>query len=103
MFFLNWSSLLVVAAALAVVGVWYESARAREAANRVAVDACRRRSLQFLDGTVALTVLRPRLGRGGLRIERTYVFDYAGEGGARSSGFIIMLGDELRHIGFDSD
>ena len=73
--------------------------RAREAANRVAVDACQRRSLQFLDGTVALAKLRPRLREGRLRIERTYVFDYAVAGVERATGFVIMLGHEVQHVG----
>jgi hypothetical protein len=73
--------------------------RAREAANRVAIDACGRRSLQFLDGTVALTKLRPRLDDGRLRIERTYVFDYAVDGVERASGFVIMLGHDVQHVG----
>lgn len=74
--------------------------RAREIANAVAMDACRRRDLQFLDGTVALAGLRPRVGKSGVRIERTYVFDYATGGTERASGFLIMLGQDVLHVGF---
>jgi hypothetical protein len=74
--------------------------RAREAANRIAIDACERRNLQFLDGTVALAKLRLRMGKGGLHIERTYVFDYAIEGTDRATGFVIMLGYDVQHVGF---
>jgi hypothetical protein len=91
--------LTLIGLALAALGIWNDSMRAREAANRVAVDACRRRSLQFLDGTVALAKLRPRFDEGGLRIERTYVFDYAIDGVERASGFVIMLGREVQHVG----
>lgn len=100
---LSLSTLVVVVGAMAVLGMWFEAARAREAANRVAVDACRRRSLQLLDGTVALTGLRPRLGARGLTLERTYVFDYAPGLTGRASGFIIMLGRDVQHVGFESD
>jgi hypothetical protein len=84
---------------LIAFAVWNDGMRAREAANRVAVDACERQSLQFLDGTVALAKLRPRIGKGGLHIERTYVFDYAVDGVHRASGFVVMLGREVRHVG----
>ena len=93
------STLIVLVLVLAAAAFWHEGMRVREVANRIAVDACRRRSLQFLDGTVALTRQRPRIGRGGLRVERTYVFDYTTQGVGRARGFIIMLGDELQHLG----
>ncbi|HEX5420833.1 MAG TPA: DUF3301 domain-containing protein [Gammaproteobacteria bacterium] len=86
--------------ALVALGIWNDSMRAREAANRIAIDACERRYLQFLDGTVSLAKLRPRIDKGGLHIERTYVFDYAIEGTERATGFVIMLGYEVRHVGF---
>jgi hypothetical protein len=100
---LTFSTLGLIVLVLAAVGFWYDGMHVRETANRIAVDACRRRSLQFLDGTVALSKLRPRLDRGGLRIERTYVFDYASGTVARASGFIIMLGHEIQHVGLEND
>lgn len=100
---LSFSTLIGMVLVLAVLGLWYDNARVREAANRIALDACRRRSLQFLDGTVALAGLRLRLDRGGLCIERTYVFDYAAGGVGRASGFVIMRGQEMQHMGLASD
>ena len=100
---MTFSTLILMMLALAAFGAWHEGARIREAANRIAVEACRRRSLQLLDGTVALAKLRPHFDRTGLRIERTYVFDYAVDGAGRSSGFIIMLGDEIQHVGLEHD
>jgi hypothetical protein len=87
---------------VAAYGVWHHSMRVRETANRIALDACRRQSLQFLDGTVALAALRPRLDNG-LKFERTYVFDYTVDGTGRASGFLVMLGHELMHLGLDAD
>ena len=100
---LTFSTLILVVLAFAALGFWYDGWRVREAANRVAMDACRRLSLQLLDGTVALAKLRPRLNRAGLRIERTYVFDYAEGGIARASGFIVMLGDDIQHVGVEKE
>lgn len=101
MIHLSYSLLVAVVLAAAALGYWYDGARAREAANRIAADACRRRSLQLLDGTVALASLRPRLDGRGLRFERTYVFDYAVDGVRRASGFVIMLGQDMLHVGFE--
>lgn len=98
----GFSTLVWLVALLAAAGLWYEGARVREAAQRVAVELCRSRSLQLLDGTVALARLKPVIDRTGLRLERTYVFDYAVDGMGRSSGFVIMLGRELRHVGLES-
>ncbi len=97
----HWTLLFLMLLA-AVIGVWHDSIRVREAANRIAADACRRSNLQMLDGTVALAALRPRFDlSNGLRIERTYVFDYAVDGVLRSTGFIVMLGHVVQHVGFE--
>ena len=101
--YLSRSFIVLVVVLLAAVGIWYASMRARETANRLAADACRRRSLQLLDGTVALSGLRPRLAEGGLRMQRTYVFDFTADGVSRASGFIIMLGPRMQHIGLDDE
>ncbi|MFO7285707.1 MAG: DUF3301 domain-containing protein [Gammaproteobacteria bacterium] len=98
---LSYSLLVTVVIAAALVGYWYDSIRARETANRIAADACERRSFQFLDGTVALVSLRPRIGRHqGVCFERTYTFDYTVDGMLRASGFVILLGQDLQHVGF---
>ncbi|HEX6993686.1 MAG TPA: DUF3301 domain-containing protein [Gammaproteobacteria bacterium] len=98
----DYSTLLFLMLLAAVVGVWHDNIRVREAANRIAADACRRSDLQMLDGTVALAALRPRFDlRNGLRIERTYVFDYAVDGVMRATGFIIMLGHVPQHVGLE--
>lgn len=96
--YLSLSTLIFVVLVLALLGAWQDSARAREAANQFATDVCRRRSLQLLDGTVALASLRPRLDKAGLRIERTYVFDYTADEIARERGLILMVGHEITRI-----
>ena len=102
MIHLTLSKLLVMVLIAVVVILWYDSIRVREEANRIAAEACRRRSLQMLDGTVALAGLRPRFDlRNGLRLERTYVFDYAVDEVFRATGFIIMLGHHVQHLGLE--
>jgi hypothetical protein len=96
---LSLSSLGLACLLIGVAVFWYDSMRVREAANVIAASACSRQGLQFLDGTVALSALRPRLAGGGLRLQRTYVFDYTVDGVLRASGFIIMLGLHLEHLG----
>lgn len=102
MIHLTWSMLSVLVVAAVLLSLWFDNARTREAANRIAAEACERRSLQLLDGTVALVKLRPRWAQGGPRIERTYVFDYSAEPGGRSSGFLIMNGLALEHLGLEA-
>ncbi len=100
---LSLSSLSIAAAVIALAAFWYDSMRAREAANRIAQNTCARQGLQFLDGTVSLAGLRPRLAGGGLRLERTYVFDYTVDGVLRATGFIIMLGRRMQHVGMSGE
>ena len=96
---LSLSSIAVSMAVVALAAFWYDSMRVRETANRIAAATCARQNLQLLDGTVALSSLRPRLAAGGLRLERTYVFDYTLDGVLRASGFVIMLGRRMQHVG----
>jgi len=94
--------LTVLAAGLAVAYVvWHSSLAAREAANRIAREACSRAVVQFLDGTVAFAGFRlersPHDGR--RRLLRTYTFDYTSDGFERSQGFVIMAGRHLEAVG----
>ena len=100
--------LLVVAAAVLSIAykVWQVSLDAREAANRIARDACSRAVVQFLDDTVAFAGFRlarhasAKIGSGrGLRLLRTYTFDYTNDGFERAQGFIILEGNRLEAVG----
>jgi hypothetical protein len=84
----------------AVYGFWHTSLGAREAANRIAREACSRAVVQLLDGTVAFAGFR--LGRDAdrrLTLLRTYTFDYTSDGVERSQGFIVMAGPNLKTVG----
>src|ERR1700735_3403145 len=96
------SAYLLAAACIlaAIYGFWYTSLGAREAANRIAREACSRAVVQLLDGTVAFAGFR--LGRDAGRrftLLRTYTFDYTSDGFERSQGFIVMAGPNLKAVG----
>lgn len=91
----------VLAIALIAAGVffWLDSLRAREHALEAGRSACARYAVQFLDETVAFA--RMSLARkedGGLRILRTYTFEFSDTGNNRRHGTIVMLGDELQDL-----
>jgi hypothetical protein len=97
--------LTVLAGGLALAYlVWHSSLEAREAANRIAREACSRAVVQFLDGTVAFAGFR--LGRSPhdrrRRLLRTYTFDYTSDGFERSQGFVVMAGRHLEAVGLAS-
>lgn len=78
------------------VWFWLDSARAREIATATCAKACKLRGVQFLDQTVSLS----RLGIGrtntGLRLRRTFRFDFSEEGVTRHTGHIVMIGTKLQ-------
>jgi len=91
-------------AAACLLGVayrlWHTSLGAREAANRIAREACSRAVVQLLDGTVAFAGFRlSRVAGGRLTLLRTYTFDYTSDGFERSQGFIVMAGPNLKAVG----
>ena len=91
----------VLAIALIAAGVffWLDSLRARERALEAGRSACERYALQFLDDTVAFARLRlARTEEGGLRIARTYTFEFSDTGNNRRHGAIVMLGAELQDV-----
>lgn len=93
--------LTTAAAVLALAyKVWQVSLDAREAANRIARDACSRAVVQFLDETVAFAGFRlARAADGGRRLLRTYTFDYTNDGFERAQGFIVLAGLRLEAVG----
>jgi len=98
---LGWSTLGLILIAAAVVWFWQSSLAAREHANRAALDACERLSLQFLDGTVAfarMSIVRNSAGR--IALQRTYIFDYTADSIERRQGFVVLTGLHVDSIGY---
>jgi hypothetical protein len=84
----------------ATIWFWHASMSAREQANLAAREACDRLRLVMLDGTVAIMrIWLRRDGRGRLRLERTYGFDYTDDGHRRLRGFVVMLGARVTSVG----
>jgi hypothetical protein len=97
---LGWGALVLLLAATAVVWFLQDSLAARERANAAAMEACRRLSLQFLDGTVAFARLAFTRERGQLALRRTYVFDYTANSIERRQGFVILVGRRVESVGY---
>jgi hypothetical protein len=99
-----WWSLFLAIAALVAAYSWHATLRARELANSVAAETCRKLNVQFLDSTVAFTSLRPaRDLTGRLALRRSYVFDYTEDGVSRRQGFVILRGRDLEAVGLEPD
>jgi len=86
---------------LVIVGAtWHGALRAREQANLVAIETCKRMNVQFLDGTVAFSAMRPtRDAEGNFYWRRSYVFDYTEDGVTRHQGFVVLLGHAVEAVG----
>jgi hypothetical protein len=93
-----WESLLI--AVLLLVAVFFvEGLRVREAAIRIAKEACRMHGLQFLDYTVQGARTRfARDAQGHTRLRRTYRFEFSDDGIGRRAGSVVMLGAQLESL-----
>ncbi len=92
------SALSGILAIILVIWFWLDSARAREMATAICSKACKLRGVQFLDQTVSLS--RMGIGRtnNGLRLRRTFRFDYSEEGMTRHTGHIVIIGIQLQEF-----
>ena len=97
---LGWGALVLLLAIAAVIWFLQDSLATRERANTAATEACRRLSLQFLDGTVAFARLTFTRERGQLALRRTYVFDYTANSIERRQGFVILVGRRIESVGY---
>lgn len=101
---LGWTALVFLIAAALLAWFWQDSLAARERANRAAMEACARLSLQFLDGTVAFA--RLQLIRGthkAFSLRRTYVFDYTANSIERRQGFVVLTDRRVDTVGYARD
>jgi hypothetical protein len=93
-------SLLAIFIILVTGWYWLDSLRARELALGICRVACAERDIQFLDQTVALRRLRLRWTTDGLRLRRTYRFEFSEEGSGRQGGYLTLVGLALEEISF---
>ncbi len=85
---------------LIVLAIWFwlDSARAREMATAICAKACEMRGVQFLDQTVALRHIGISRTDGGMRLRRTFRFDFSEEGVTRHTGHIVMIGIQMQEF-----
>jgi hypothetical protein len=81
-----------------VIWFWLDSARAREMATATCSRACEMRGVQFLDQTVSLSRIGIGRTNNGLRLRRTFRFDFSEEGVTRHTGHIVMIGTRLQEF-----
>jgi len=95
----NMSETLVLV--IFALAVWYafDALRAREAAVRIARQACKEQGLQLLDDTVQGVRLRlARDAEGLARFRRTFMFEFSEDGFTRRSGSLVMLGGHVESL-----
>ena len=94
------NSLWAIFILLLIGWYWLDSLRAREMALGICRAACEQRALQFLDQTVAMRRLRVRWTTNGLRLRRTYRFEFSDEGADRRGGYLTLVGLDLEELSF---
>ena len=98
---MSYSTLNLLLALMLLIWFWRDSLRVREIATRIGRKACDSYGVQFLDQTVALQRLRLRWVHSGLKLHRTYQFDYSLEGQGRRTGYLVMLGSQHLSLHLD--
>ena len=80
----------------ALLWLWMDSLKAREACLRESRAACAAEGLLLLDDTVAVDSIRPaRDDEGRLRLKRVYKFEYSDTGNNRRTGAVTLVGDRV--------
>ncbi|MFC5579648.1 DUF3301 domain-containing protein [Rhodanobacter terrae] len=92
------SSLLLLLAFGAIVGLWLKLSVARERAVQEARRQCQQHGLQLLDETVGLRGVRLRRVNGLRMIERCYGFEVSIDGHDREPGRLWMIGNALTSL-----
>ena len=93
---MDFFELLAFLLLLATGALWYSSLNVRELAVSEAKAVCAAEGMLLLDDTVAILRLGfARDGNGVLQLRRVYSFEYSDTGNDRSSGSIIMLGNQV--------
>ena len=86
---------LLIGPAIALAG-WSSARDAAERAEDLGREACRAAGVQWLDQTVHASGLRLRRGEDGrLGFERTFRFEYSGDGQDRHIGRLVLRGRRL--------
>ena len=85
--------IVLLLACAALVWLWLDSLKAREAAVFAAREACRSEGLLLLDDTVAIASVKlARDDDGRVRLQRAYRFEYSDTGNNRLPGSVVLIG-----------
>ena len=90
-----YSTLFTLVILGAVLWLWRDSLRAREAAARVSRRACDSEGVQFLDDTVSLAGMRPVVAQGRPQLRRVYEFEFSRQGDDRQVGSVTLTGERV--------
>lgn len=91
--------LVIIVALSGLLGFWWSSFAAREAARQACLRRCAEHGLQFLDDSVALSRLRlQRNPLGRLVFYREYRFEFSRDGVERHPGRVRLLGQQVLHV-----
>lgn len=97
---MSWAVFAGIVAVILTAWAWHANLAAREMANRLASETCKRAEVQLLDGTVSVQRMRlARTADGSWTLRRTYVFDYSEDGYNRRRGFVVLSGLRLDSVG----
>ncbi|MEW6727896.1 MAG: DUF3301 domain-containing protein [Pseudomonadota bacterium] len=94
------SLLILIALFLAGLALWHHW-HARERAERLARETCRRMGVQFLDESVGQKQWRIVREEGRWMLRRTYAFEFSRTGSDRWPGELILLGGQLAGVEFN--
>lgn len=95
---LTMTGLIVLIAITLVIWFWQSSMKAKELAIAASKNACSKRHLQFLDGTISFQKIRlKRNETGRVRFKRHYRFDYY-NGQARLTSTIVIFDNRVTEL-----
>ncbi|MDM7323194.1 MAG: DUF3301 domain-containing protein [Gammaproteobacteria bacterium] len=94
------SLLILTALFLAGLALWHQW-HARERAERLAREICRRMGVQFLDESVGQIHWRIVRDQGRWKLRRTYAFEFSRTGSDRWPGELFLLDGQLAGVEFN--
>lgn len=97
------SSLAILLLIAVIVWFWQANLHSRDIAVQTARGSCKAQGLQLLDGTVSIKRIKPYFRNSNdFGIERTYIFDYSGDGFSRQTGCVVMHNTIVRTVVLES-
>lgn len=81
---------------------WWDTSASKELARQFAKQQCELQQVQLLDDTVALKKTRlQRSPAGHMTLERTFHFEFSGDGDQRVQGYLILMGRKIQKVHLD--